>query len=379
MKRGREFRETQRRYLDTIAVTFRPNTVIDARSAINGFIDYLEKEHPQLRSFCELERVHIEGWLRYLAKRKLRRNTRRNRILKVRSFLERIQGWDPKEAPGPSLFRRGDLPAEERYLPKPLSPEADRALKNELEQQSGLVPKALLLLRRTGLRCQELLDLKVDALTELPGAQWALRVPLGKLHSERVIPVDSETAAIFREISQLRGSPAPLVDPETAKPAAFLLVRSHGQRLTREALRYHLQRAEQRAQLEEHPTPHRLRHSYATEMLRAGISLPVLMRLLGHRSLGMTLSYAEVTGLDVQRAYAKTIEALHSRHEIPTPPATPEKPGQTRDTIAADLDAIAARVESFRRDCAENSATKKIQRLVERLRRVTVDFRDLTS
>ena len=84
-----------------------------------------------------------------------------------------------------------------RYLPRPLSEKTDRALKEQLKKRGGLIPTALLLLRATGLRCQELLDLKVDALKSLPENQWALHVPLGKLPPERVVPPDQGTATVF--------------------------------------------------------------------------------------------------------------------------------------------------------------------------------------
>src|SRR6516225_3867495 len=40
-------------------------------------------------------------------------------------------------------------------------------------------------------------------------------------------------------------------------------------------------------------SPHRLRHSFATEMLRLGVGLPSLMQLLGHKDIRMTLRYVE--------------------------------------------------------------------------------------
>ncbi|HEY6373709.1 MAG TPA: tyrosine-type recombinase/integrase [Candidatus Sulfotelmatobacter sp.] len=38
-------------------------------------------------------------------------------------------------------------------------------------------------------------------------------------------------------------------------------------------------------------TPHRLRHSFATVMLRLGVSLPALVQVLGHKDVRMTLRY----------------------------------------------------------------------------------------
>jgi site-specific recombinase XerD len=254
-----ELRKTQRRYLEAIALLRRPNTVTNSRTATNAFIAYLESEHPELSSFSELNRSHIDGWLRHLAGRPLRRSTRRNLIIKVRRFVETLQEWGWEEAPEALLFRRGDLPPEDKCLPKPLSEDVDKALQEELSREDSLISKALLLARLTGVRSQELLDLKVDDLRKLSADEFALHVPVGKLHDDRVIPLSAAAARLFVEIRELRGDPPP--DPETGEPWQFLLVRQDGKRYTREALRKALKRAERRANLREHPTPHRLRHN----------------------------------------------------------------------------------------------------------------------
>ena len=249
-----DLRTTQSQYLQQSALVWRPATVINSRTATNNLIAYLQSEHPKVSSFGDLERHHVEGWFRHLAHRPIKQSTRRNAIIKVRVFLEamQIEGWP--EAPREPLFRRGDLPPQDRYLPRPLAPAVDRDLKDELRRRAGLIPKALLFLRATGLRSQELLDLNTDALSELPAQRWSLRVPLGKLHSERVIPIDQEAASLFVEMRELRGSSS------TYAEAEFLLTHPDGRRYTREAFRHALNVAEKRAGLQEHPTPHRLRH-----------------------------------------------------------------------------------------------------------------------
>src|SRR6185369_5972866 len=49
--------------------------------------------------------------------------------------------------------------------------------------------------------------------------------------------------------------------------------------------------------------PHMFRHTFATEMLRSGVTFPALMKLLGHSSPEMTLLYAEFTQTDLQREF----------------------------------------------------------------------------
>jgi site-specific recombinase XerD len=58
--------------------------------------------------------------------------------------------------------------------------------------------------------------------------------------------------------------------------------------------------------------PHRFRHTFASDMLRAGLSLPALMQLMGHADIQTTLDYVQVTPQDVYLQYARAV-AQHVR------------------------------------------------------------------
>jgi hypothetical protein len=66
-------------------------------------------------------------------------------------------------------------------------------------------------------------------------------------------------------------------------------------------------------------TSHRLRHTYATEMLSAGMSLPGVMRLLGHRDHHMTLRYTAITPETVSSEYGKALAQLATKYQLPAP------------------------------------------------------------
>src|SRR4029077_4511908 len=90
---------------------------------------------------------------------------------------------------------------------------------------------------------------------------------------------------------------------------------------TRRALVLSLQsavgQAAKRAGCSEHVTPPRRRHSFATEMLRLGVSLPALMKLLGHKDIRMTLRYVEVTQQDLQREFHQARQNAGHSHRLP--------------------------------------------------------------
>ena len=63
--------------------------------------------------------------------------------------------------------------------------------------------------------------------------------------------------------------------------------------------------------------PHRFRHTFATDMIRAGISLPALMHLMGHAQIQTTLVYVRITPQDVYQQYTRAVAQLVR----PTPPS----------------------------------------------------------
>ena len=64
--------------------------------------------------------------------------------------------------------------------------------------------------------------------------------------------------------------------------------------------------------------PHRFRHTFATDMIRAGVSLPALMQLMGHAQIDTTMVYVQLTSQDVYQQYARAVAQLcHIPHKQP--------------------------------------------------------------
>ena len=95
---------------------------------------------------------------------------------------------------------------------------------------------------------------------EIPGQGAWLKVPLGKLNTERMVPLDEETVALIDRIVAHRSPGRALPHPRTARPTDFLLTH-HGRRLTVYQLRDVMTRVTRDAGLP-HTTPHQLRHTY---------------------------------------------------------------------------------------------------------------------
>lgn len=375
------FQKTLERYLDIRGATLRPNTLRYYRATIRFLIEFLRIHFPELDSLADLRRPHIERWLQNLAKLQppYRNSTRRLRIRTVRRFLEDIQEWDWPESPPPGLIRRDDFPPDQKYLPKPLTPEIDDVLMGGLRKGNGLISLGLILARRTGLRIGELIRLELDCLIESAEGRFSIRVPLGKIRSERVIPVDRETADIIRVIQKMHGRRSPTIDPETGRTVEILFCNSKNSFIERTVFGRRLKAVAKSVGITQNVYPHRLRHTYATEMLRNGVSLPGVMKLLGHKTLKMTLRYVEITNEDLGRDYLRAIENAHRQYAKlkSTSGAQPADHGEPLDAIIDAFDQLVARIQNVRFDHPNQNHRKKLQRLVERLRRAQSDLQEL--
>src|SRR5215211_4301662 len=107
-----------------------------------------------------------------------------------------------------------------------------------------------------------------------------------------MVPLDDETLALLDRVVARRSPGRPLPHPRIGRPAQFLFTH-HGRRLTARMVAAELDRAAAQAGLG-HVTSHQLRHTYATALVNAGVSLQVLMALLGHVSAAMSLRYGRL-------------------------------------------------------------------------------------
>jgi len=148
------------------------------------------------------------------------------------------------------------------------------------------------------------------------------------------------------------------------------------------ALKKRLARTARQAGCSTHVTPHRLRHTYATEMLRAGVSLPALKELLGHKDIRMTLLYVQVTQIDLQREYARARERLARLHPMPPLPLVPSTKPLMKDGIQQITLSVASTchlLEMYRRQLTNPVLRRTLTRLANRLSKVSAELRRLPA
>jgi integrase len=256
-------------YLERKTATCRPKTVSSLATRLMHFGRFLTETDPGLVTLAALDRRrHIEPYLASLVSAANTRNDgvitvgeRLCRVLAAANFLTDITQWGWDDAPARRLIFPGDTPRLPQVLPRYLPVDADRRLAGALRASPyELAASALLLQRACGLRIGELLDLELDCVHEVPGQGAWLKVPLGKLDTERMVPLDAETLDLVDRITEIRSPGRPLPHPRYGRPAQFLFTH-HGRRLSRRAVREELDRAAEAAGLG-HVTPHQLRHTY---------------------------------------------------------------------------------------------------------------------
>jgi integrase len=151
-----------------------------------------------------------------------------------------------------------------------------------------------------GLRSAEVLGLNDDDVL-LSEAQLRVR---GKGNKLRLLPLAPETVQLVDHYRLLER-------PKVGTTALFISLkgRARGARMTLPGLRS-LFRHHRKSTGIRLANPHRFRHTFASDMVRAGISLPALQKLMGHADIQTTLQYVEVTPQDVYREYARAVAQL---------------------------------------------------------------------
>lgn len=178
----------------------------------------------------------------------------------------------------------------------PLSAEQVSAFWNSFHTFRDLALVGLML--QDGLRSCEILALQ---LADLQPASAQMRV-LGKGNQQRLMPLPQEIIDVLEKYLHLER-------PLTNSPALFVSLkgRCRGLPMTPAGLRSLFRHHRLGSHIPQ-ANPHRFRHTFGADMVRAGISLPALQQLMGHSQIRTTMIYAQLAPQDVWREYRRAIE-----------------------------------------------------------------------
>lgn len=216
----------------------------------------------------------------------------------LRSFYRYLQREELADGAALRIVRSPKLP---KTLPRPISEtDATRAIEeageNDVPWIAARDAALVTLLYGTGLRISEALRLKRR---DVPLAESL--IVLGKGNKERAVPV----LPAVREAISTYSALIPFAGEKTAP----LFLSRRGNAMSARDAQGLLQRLRGRLGLPASATPHALRHSFATHLLKHGGDLRSVQELLGHSSLSTTQKYTEVEGEQILAVY----EAAHPR------------------------------------------------------------------
>jgi site-specific recombinase XerD len=288
-------------FINTLRPVLKHRTCDGYLSVLRAFHSWLNESNLDLEHF---DRTVAERWLRSLADRSLAACTRITHIFDVRKYLYWL--WERgaiAQYPG-DLLRRQDLPKLPSYLPRPFPVQADRELQRRFVQSGTLYGQALFVMRRSGMRIGELLHLSPDCLERDLHGNSFIKVPLGKLDNERLVPLDDQTRDMLVSLQQ-----------KCPRDSEFLLRPALCRKELGHRLGAALKQAATGLDIPGAVVSHRLRHTYATELLNAGLSLVTIMKLLGHHSFRMTMHYAAIAQQTVVDDYREAMAAIARKYD----------------------------------------------------------------
>jgi integrase len=291
-------------------VSFRPSTIRATDTDLRIFAGFLIDHDPALSCVADIDRSHVEAFKVWQhtqpgqTGKPFKATSFRRRIGILRMFFIRIVEWDWDDAPARVPIFFGDVPKRDESLPKFLDDGDFAKFMRALADEPTLFRRlAVELLARTGMRVGELCDLEDDAVTIMNNEAW-LRIPVGKLHNDRYVPLHPHLVELIDEYQASDGPFTP----------GRLLSGVEGP-LNRYAVARWVNSIARRAEITANIHPHRLRHTFATQAINRGMTIDVIAALLGHRSLDMTRRYAQISNRVVANEYAAVsakVEALYT-------------------------------------------------------------------
>ena len=305
-------RATMQDYLGQLATTLRPGRVDNVEATLREFACFAAERDPAARRVADLGRRHVEAYKLWLAERPaarggpLHRHTIKDRLCALRGFFTRLIEWDVSDAPARVPVLPSDFPIPDETLPRFLDDAAAaKLLQAARADEDPFVRLTVEFLARTGLRKGEYLALTTDAVVQIGSAYW-LHVPVGKLHTDRYIPLHPQLKELLGQWLAQR--------PEGLR--SKLIFVEQGRQIPESRVDAAVAKAARTAGIGQ-VSPHRLRHTLATQAINRGMSLEAIAALLGHRSLHMTLVYAKIADRTVADEYFTVSEKVEALYDAP--------------------------------------------------------------
>lgn len=262
------------------------NTISSYKRDLNKLNSYLKKD------FTKLTKADIQKYIQNLSKNESS-NTISRTISSLKSFYNFLEiNKYTNTNPLTTIIS----PKTARKLPKVLSEEeVNKLLDINLNNDFDYRNKAMLeLMYSSGLRVSELINLTVN---DVDLKNSLVRI-FGKGSKERIVPLnDYATEALNNYILYHR----PKLFKQ--KESNYLFLNNHGNQMTRQGFFKTLKKITKEKGIKSELSPHTLRHSFATHLLKYGADLRSIQELLGHSDISTTQIYTHITNEMLEKNY----------------------------------------------------------------------------
>lgn len=256
------------------------STVVTYRSAAASFQTWLNIQ-PESRDVTSASRADVEGFISSLTARGLAPRTRALTIHGLRSFY----AWLPGATTNPAAkIPRPRIPPSHIRPYEPQEVDAIfAAIRGRHAKTTDVDEPVIATLYYTGLRCAELVGLEHGHL-DLDARRLLVT---GKNRNQRTVPIAWPLKRILASYLEKSRCHAPtsnwvFVNPRSTASGPWV------GRLAPGVVRKLVLSYGQAAKVADQHHPHRWRHTFATTVLRAGIDVHTVQRLLGHIKVGTT-------------------------------------------------------------------------------------------
>jgi len=262
-----------------------PNTAKSYESDIKNFIEWFEGSNGDF-SPEKITGFDLKDYVSYLANVKGLKNSSINRkMIALRSWLKYLKERNIIS----------DIPKFPKYLqeversPKALDRNEINRLLRTIEREGKPKEKAIIaLLFYAGLRVSEVANLKKSDI-EISEKKGKVIIRHGKGNKFREVPLNNDARNFLKPYLETLGDTNWLFPGKNNKP------------ITSRAIQQIIKKYAYLAKIPS-LTPHTLRHTFATLLLRQGTDLVVVSNLLGHSRLDTTARYTKPSEKDLERA-----------------------------------------------------------------------------
>lgn len=269
------------------------NTCQSYESDVKKYLEFIVKNY-KISNPQDIQIAHLKRYIDSLHRKKIEPSSQSRKLSAIKSFHKFLV---KEKYVSNNIASTIDLPKQTKKLPTVLSIEEVDSLLNTLNTSTPLESRNKAMIELTyasGLRVSELVSLK---LSDLHLDAGFIQIH-GKGNKERIVPVGEiaiDSLNYYLQNSRLQLS-------KKHNDYVFINGRDGGQ-MTRQAFFLIIKDKVNQAGIKKEISPHKLRHSFASHLLKNGVDLRLIQELLGHEDISTTERYTHIQNEDMIKKY----------------------------------------------------------------------------